>query len=208
MLSELTQASEWSVAISWAVLGRVAENTVIYSLNNFHELKQFEAGVADSQRTSKRVLRARVENCKNIHVWIYHDCHWEMFVVHTELFLPSHVVCRNCLIKQANMAEARRNFACLSVLYAKNIKFNKTNMYGEIFYSFSWKHGNFHSVSRHPTSRQLQQPVEWKIWNYHHSSKHHFLRIFDVETFYDMHTLICGSRRGFEWEEEIIITSK
>lgn len=129
-------------------------------------------------------------------------------LLYTQNF-PSHSTsCRNCLIKQANMAKARRNFACLSVLYAKNIKFNKTNMYGEIFYSFSWKHENFHSVSRHPTSRQLQQPLEWKIWNYHHSSKHYFLRIFDVHTFYDMHTLICGSRRGFEWAEEIIITSK
>ena len=139
MLLELERKR--SVAISW--IGRfpvrIARNTVIYSLNNCHELQRLMGlgiilNVSDCGGGEKKIAK----------IYMFEFISWlpelgkfsRCTNTPTALASLSSFVCRNCLIKQANMAKAKQKFACLSVFYAKISNLIK-QIYGrEMFYSF------------------------------------------------------------------------
>lgn len=120
-------------------------------------------------------------NCKNIHVWIHIVTVGigEKFLavqIHTPI---ATLVCKNCLIKQANMAEAseqREAKVCMSErVIRQNIKFNKTNIWQRnILFIFvegkTWKF-SLHFVRLPSFATISMSAATRKIHNNHHSSK-------------------------------------
>lgn len=99
----------------------------------------------------------------------------------------------NCLIKQANKAKARKQTLHVWACYTPKISNLIKQIYEEIFYSFSWKHGKFSPhFHLHRSARHIR-------------GKSEIIIIRQNVTFKDFWR--CGrARGGLSKQKKIIIT--